>query len=334
VVQWQGPYHQPLLQDLLAVAAENCRLRAGPRRERLEQEIDHLQQALQEQVKSEADRLQTAKLESLAEFAAGAGHEINNPLAVISGQAQYLLGHDVSWFADHAQPEVKKSLQAIIAQTRRVHGLLRDLMQFARPPAANPMVVDLPTLLAETVAGVKDLAEQRRVRVELQLPTDRLAVTLDAEQVRQALSCLVRNGIEAAAPSGVRSQESGVRSQESGVSKDPLILTPDSCFLTPDSKEGWVRIALRPPVPGQLLEVVVEDSGPGPDALIKPHLFDPFFSGRNAGRGKGLGLPIAWRLARLQGGEVFLAPACPGQPTRFVLRLPGPAEISGQRAAA
>ncbi len=283
---WQDPYQQPLLPELLAVTAENARLRAGPRRERLEEEIDQLQQALQERVHTEAERLQTAKLEALAEFAAGAGHEINNPLAVISGQAQYLLGHDVTWFAEQAQPEVRKSLQAIIAQTRRVHNLLRDLMQFARPTAPSTRVVDLPGLLGETISAAKELAEQRRVRIELHVPIDRLTVSIDSDQVRVALGCLVRNAIEAA------------------------------------PAEGWTRIVLRPPVPGRLLEVVVEDNGPGPDPVHKPHLFDPFFSGRNAGRGRGLGLPIAWRLARLQGGDVCLEPGAPGQPTRFVLRLP------------
>lgn len=288
--EWQDPYQLPLLSDLLVVAAENARLRGIPRRERLELEIDHLQLALHDQVRTEAERLQTIKLDALAEFAAGAGHEINNPLAVISGQAQYLLSHDLTWFAEQAQPEVRKSLQAIIGQTRRVHGLLRDLMQFARPPAPNPVVVDLPALLGETISGIKELAQQRHIRLELQVPFDRLALAVDPEQLRLALSCLVRNGIEAA----------------------PV--------------EGWVRITLRPPVPGRSVEIVVEDSGPGPDPAHKPHLFDPFFSGRTAGRGKGLGLPIAWRLARMQGGDVYLAPACPGQPTRFVLRLPGPEE--------
>lgn len=296
--EWLDPYHQPLLPDLLAVAADNLRLRAGPRRERLEQEIDHLQQAVHEQVRTEADRLQTAKLEALAEFAAGAGHEINNPLAVMSGQAQYLLSHEATWFAESAQTDVRKALQAIIGQTRRVHGLLRDLMQFARPPAPNPRVVDLPALLGETVSGLKELAEQRRIRLELQIPVDRLAVALDPEQVRLALSCLVRNGIEAAPP------------------------------------DGWVRVSLRPSVPGRQLEILVEDNGAGPDPDHKPHLFDPFFSGRNAGRGRGLGLPIAWQLARLQGGEVCLVSTASGQPTRFVLRIPRPEGTIRQPLAA
>jgi len=62
-------------------------------------------------------------------------------------------------------------------------------------------------------------------------------------------------------------------------------------------------------VPGDdedAITIAVEDNGPGPEAAQRPLLFDPFFSGRTAGRGRGLGLPIAWRLAHLQGGDVRL----------------------------
>ena len=62
------------------------------------------------------------KLEALAEFAAGAAHEINNPLAVISGQAQYLLGHE-------AETVRQQSLQKIISQVQRIHLVLTELMQ-------------------------------------------------------------------------------------------------------------------------------------------------------------------------------------------------------------
>ncbi len=66
----------------------------------------------------------------------------------------------------------------------------------------------------------------------------------------------------------------------------------------------------------------MEDGGPGPDPAQRPALFDPFYSGRSAGRGRGLGLPIAWRLARQQGGDVRLDAAPPAGPTRFILTLP------------
>jgi len=283
---WQEPRDVPLLRDLLESAAENRRLREQPLHEHLEQEIDALHRALEDQVHGESQRLQSGKLAALAEFAAGAGHEINNPLAVISGQAQYLLGHESDWFRDETEGAPRKALEAIVAQTRRVHGILRDLMQFARPAPASPGWVDLPTMLGEVAAGLGELAAQRRLRIEVALQPERLPIYADAAQVRIALSCLLRNALEAA----------------------PV--------------DGWVRLVLRRPADGEPIEVAVEDNGPGPELAQRPHLFDPFYSGRTAGRGRGLGLPIAWRLAHLQGGDVRLEPPRRHEPTRFVLTLP------------
>jgi len=283
---WDNPYTQPLLADLLAVAADCRRQKVVPEPQRLEEEIDRLQRALEEAIQGEAARLQASKLEALAEFAAGAGHEINNPLAVISGQAQLLLSHEASWFTPEAQPHVRKALQAVVAQTRRMHSLLRDLMQFARPPAPCLEWVDLPMLLGEVAASLHELAGQRRVGVEVNCSLERFRVRIDCEQVRLALTCLLRNAIEAV------------------------------------PADGWARLALLPPVAGKDVEVAVEDSGPGPEPAQRPHLFDPFYSGRSAGRGRGLGLPIAWRLARQHGGDVRLTTPVPHQPTRFILTLP------------
>jgi two-component system NtrC family sensor kinase len=283
---WEDPRGVPLLRDLLAAAADNRRLRDGPGAARLEQEADALHRALEEQVCAEDRRLQEGRLQALAEFAAGAGHEVNNPLAVISGQAQYLLGHAADWFDPEIEAEAAGALKAIIAQTRRIHGLLRELMQFARPSPPCRIRFDLPALLGEVAASLADLAAERRVRIEVCARPERLAVEADAAQVRQALACLLRNAIEAA------------------------------------PAEGWARLEMRPAAPGGSVEVAIEDSGPGPEPSQRPALFDPFYSGRGAGRGRGLGLPIAWRLARQQGGDVRLEEHRPGQPTRFVLTLP------------
>jgi signal transduction histidine kinase len=283
---WQEPRDLPLLRDVLELAAQNRRLREQSLHEHLEHEVDALHRALEEQVHGEARRLQTGKLTSLAEFAAGAGHEINNPLAVISGQAQYLLGHEADWFREDAEDAPRKALEAIVTQTRRIHGILRDLMQFAKPAPPCPGWVDLPALVGEVATGLAELASQRRVRIEVALQPERLPVYADAAQVRTALTCLLRNAIEAA------------------------------------PADGWTRLVLRRPAEGEPVEVAVEDSGPGPEADQRPHLFDPFFSGRTAGRGRGLGLPIAWRLAHLQGGDVRLDPPRRHEPTRFVLSLP------------
>ena len=292
VPAWRSPYGDPLLRDLLALAADNHDLRGGAEHQRLENEVDRLHLTLRDQIRGEADRLRLAKLAALGEFAAGAGHEINNPLAIISGQAQYVLSHAEDWLISDDEGHTIKALQTVINQTKRIHGMLRDLMQFARPAAARPTFFDLPTLVGEVVSGVRDLAETRSLRLEMETP-ERLEAWADPTQVGTALQCLVKNAVEAA-PSG-----------------------------------GWVRVRIDL---NDRIDILVEDSGTGPSAEQRPHLFDPFYSGRNAGRGKGFGLPVAWRLARQQGGDVRLEPPRPGRPTRFVLSLPRD-EDNSRRAA-
>src|SRR5207249_4278774 len=88
---WEPPANHALLPDLLRLALDNRRHNDAAWIERLQQDLDQLQEALVHQCGDEKNRLQGMKLSALAEFAAGAGHEINNPLAVISGQAQYVL---------------------------------------------------------------------------------------------------------------------------------------------------------------------------------------------------------------------------------------------------
>ena len=89
--------------------------------------------AYREQVEQGEPKLRQAKLDALAEFAAGAGHELNNPLAVIVGRAQLLLTNE-------ADPGRLRSLRAIIVQAQRAHRILRDLMFVARVPEPRPRI--------------------------------------------------------------------------------------------------------------------------------------------------------------------------------------------------
>jgi two-component system, NtrC family, sensor kinase len=80
--------------------------------------------------------------------------------------------------------------------------------------------------------------------------------------------------------------------------------------------------------------IEIEDSGPGPDPATAEHLFDPFYSGRDAGRGRGFGLATAWRFARENGGSLRYERVANG-PTRFVMTLPAAEQaINDQRDVA
>jgi signal transduction histidine kinase len=305
------PGEVPLLTDLLTLAGENRRLRDVPTQRRGESEVDALAEALRETRAGEAERLRAQKLASLAELAAGAGHEINNPLAVISGQAQFLLsklrapkprvlspsdgtanGEKGAEHADTAQSpacpaalaDAEPALRKIVEQAQRIHQILRELMQFARPPLPRKEAFDAGELVQEVAASLAELAAQRRVRMVVARPERPVSLCADPGQVRTALACLLRNAIEAA------------------------------------PADGWAGLRLETHSP-DAVEVVVEDNGPGPPPQQREHLFDPFYCGRSAGRGRGLGLPTAWRLARQHGGDVQFV-SLPGGPTRFVFTLP------------
>jgi two-component system, NtrC family, sensor kinase len=272
---WLAPKRLQLLPDLLRLALEN---RGWPELgtcERLHKQVDCLHSDAARHKATASRRLQEGKLSALAELAAGAGHEINNPLAVISGQAQYLL-------LSEQEPARRKSLQTIISQTQRIHQVLTGLMQFARPPAPQKQPVDLGGLVGEVLGALQPLADERQIQLHGPETVPPVTLVVDPCQMRTMLTALVRNAIEAAPPS------------------------------------GWVRFTIAQAPAGGLI-FAVEDSGPGPSTADREHLFDPFYSGRKAGRGRGLGLATAWQLARQHNGEVHFDG---DGPTRFVLTIP------------
>src|SRR5262249_40244958 len=93
----------------------------------LERRLGSVVAAVHESGETEEARLERRKLDALSEFAAGAGHELNNPLAVIVGRAQLLLSR-----TDDA--ESARSLRIMLNQAGRAHRILRDLMFVGRPP--------------------------------------------------------------------------------------------------------------------------------------------------------------------------------------------------------
>lgn len=292
---WEAPARQPLLLDVLHLARENRRQQQMNLTERLQDELDRLHEILGSQCTAEKTRLQRMKLSALAEFAAGAGHEINNPLAVISGQAQYVLKQtewlnvpseeieDIAEYLGNLRTKISPSLHKIIAQTQRVHSILTELMQFARPSTPKLQAFPVCDLIDLVVSSLEKLAKEHEVQLIITTSEPDAMLLADLAQMRTALAGLVRNAIEAA-PAG-----------------------------------GWagVRIVKH----ADAIEFIVEDNGDGPSASVQEHLFDPFFSGRIAGRGRGMGLPIAWRFANQQGGDVRFE-GCTDGVTRFVLRIP------------
>ncbi len=214
------------------------------------------------------------RLEALAEFAAGAGHEINNPLATIIGRAQQLL-------RDETDPQRRQSLSIIATQAYRVRDMIGDVMTFARPPAPERSVFDAVTHIRTVTERLIEPLKTGSCRVEIDGPP---AAKINADPVQFAvvISELIRNAITALQPAG-----------------------------------GDIRITVT--TQENTVDVAVLDHGQGFTPLEREHAFDPFYSGRQAGRGLGFGLCKAARIVALHGGTITIT-SPPGGPTTVITR--------------
>jgi len=143
------------------------------------------------QLESDFQRtLEVEKLEAMAEFAAGAGHEINNPLTVISGRAQLLL-------RDERDPERRHALALISAQAMRVYEMIADMMLFARPPRPELQHIELIKLIDAVVADLSPRSASQETAICRSGAPGPIFVEADPAQIEVALRAICQNSLEA-----------------------------------------------------------------------------------------------------------------------------------------
>lgn len=231
-------------------------------------------------------QLQQAKLRSLAEFAAAAGHEINNPLGSIIGRASLLLKNETN-------PENRRALETIGAQAYRIGDMIGDTMLFADPPPITRSPFTLNTLIRRVVAKFDTELSDARIQCRF---SEHAIVALQADetQISIVLAELLRNSIHAL--------QNDRRKDQKGERRIQIL-----CDHENDRNPPGVRLE-------------VADNGPGMTAKEREHCFDPFFSGRAAGRGLGFGLSKCWRIIERHGGAISVDST--PEETRFRIWLP------------
>jgi signal transduction histidine kinase len=188
---------------------------------------------------------------------------------------------------DETHPDRRRALEAIHQQALRAHEMISDLMLFARPPRLVLDTVDLNELASRLVSELTVEAKERQIELVLRLPSEPLQIFADVEQLTVALAAVCVNALEAI------------------------------------GRAGTVSLSAQQETLGGQERAIIEiaDTGPGISPEVREHLFDPFFSGREAGRGLGFGLSKCWRIVTEHGGDIVVSSE-KSQGTTFTIYLP------------
>jgi signal transduction histidine kinase len=145
-------------------------------------------------------------------------------------------------------------------------------MLFARPPKLVRHTVDVPKLLEDVRRELTAECERRGVALDVTADAGLPMLSADANQLAVAVKALCMNSLEAI------------------------------------GRDGRIEVVASLSDDDRSLAIAVRDDGPGIPSAIRPHIFEPFYSGREAGRGLGFGLSKCWRIVTEHGGRIAVAP--------------------------
>jgi len=226
-------------------------------------------------------------LASLGEMAAGIAHEVRNPLTSLRGCAQEL----AEIMARSSNPDGRALAGIMVSEADRLGRIVSDFLALSRLRDPRRNRVELGPVLDE----LRALSQARRdlppgLKLTINLQSGCPVVDADPDQLRQVLSNLINNAVEALA------------------------------HTTLPSLMVLVQLAAEDnPLGGQAVEIIVADNGPGIPHDQQERIFTPFFSTKATGT--GLGLSLVSRIIRAHEGVLHLA-SSPGKGTTFTIFLP------------
>ena len=216
---------------------------------------------------------------AMGTLVAGVAHEVRNPLFAISSTLDAFEAR----FGD--TPGLEKYFPVLRLETERLSRLMRDLLEYGRPPRMETVVAGLHTVIAEAVRACQADSAAREVAVVDDAPPDLPPVVVDPQRMAQVFQNVIQNAI----------------------------------LHTPGGGRVTVRAAPREAQGRRWVECSVHDGGPGFRPADLPHVFRPLFTRRPGGT--GLGLAIAQRIVEMHGGVMTAANAPQGGAV-VVIRLP------------
>jgi DNA-binding response OmpR family regulator len=265
----------------------------------LARQHEELRDAYERLRSTQAQLVQASKLASLGELVAGVAHELNNPLAIVLGNAELL--------PTLADEEDRRAVRQIIEAAQRGRRVVQSLVTFARH---GKVEADWhkPTDLLDRVLDLKRSAFRTgELSLEVTCAPDVPMLLCDGPQVQQALLNVLVNAEQALV--GRRHPRIVIQINVAGAPIEPPGVLP-----TLSGARGAAE--------GERMVVIdIADNGPGLPGQVIDRLFEPFVTTRPVGQGTGMGLALAYAIVVQQGGTLQVASE-PGCGATFRIALP------------
>ena len=247
----------------------------------MQRRLRELEETTRELRQAEGHLTRSAKLASVGRLAAGVAHEIGNPLAAILGFVE-LLGD-----ADLDQGQRKEFLARIGGETERIHRIIRDLLDFSRPPhnEGADLTSDPLEAVRDAINLIRPQKEMRAIELRERVAPGLFRVPGAQHRLTQVVLNLLLNAVDAL------------------------------------KGKGQILVELGPNEDRTMLLLSVTDDGPGIPPQMLDLLFEPFSTTKSAGKGTGLGLAVSHTLVSSLGGSIT-ASSGPKGGARFEVRLP------------
>ncbi len=230
--------------------------------------------------------IETGKLASIGELAAGIAHEINNPVAIMveeAGWIQDLLEEEEFKQSDNLE-EFDRALKQINTQGKRCKDITHKLLSFARKTDSRIVNVFINEMLDEMIDLSSQRAKYGNIEIRTEFEKDLPSISTSETELQQVFLNLMNNALDAMEKTG-----------------------------------GTITLSSKRK--GDDIVVALADSGPGIAEANLPRIFDPFFTTKPVGKGTGLGLSICYGIIKKMGGEI-LARSAISNGTTFEVRVP------------
>lgn len=237
----------------------------------------------------EAALRQSQKLEAIGQLTGGVAHDFNNLLTIIRASVDFLRTPNLS--AERRD----RYMSAVSDTVERASKLTSQLLAFARRQPLNPQVFNVGQHILN-IADMLDPLTGARIQVHVELPELACYIRADASQFETALINMALNARDA-----MEGQGTLLLRLHSGSPMPPI-------RGHAGSTQSFIAVSL-------------EDSGAGIAAHVLEHIFEPFYTTKEVGRGTGLGLSQVFGFAKQSGGNVDVA-SDKGRGAVFTLYLP------------